>query len=55
MRDIESEYSDLSKYAWYNEETKQIEIDWALLEGLDGSTNEKLTERIEEYISKLEE
>ena len=55
MSDIESEYSDLSKYAWYNEKDGTIEIDWEKINKLDGSTNEKLTSRIEEYISKLEE
>lgn len=55
MRDIENEYSDVGKYAWYNEEKGQIEIDWNLLEELDGSTDEDLTERVDEYISKLEE
>ena len=55
MEDIMSEYSDLEKYAKYNSDLRQIEIDWNLLEGLDGSTNEKLTSRIEEYISKLEQ
>lgn len=55
MQGIESEYSDLSKYAWYDEELGQVQIDWKLLEGLDGSTDEELTERVEEYISKLEE
>lgn len=55
MSDIESEYSDLSKYAWYNEQDGTIEIDWEKINALDGSTNEKLTSRIEEYIGKLEE
>ena len=55
MSDIESEYSDLSKYAWYNEQDGTIEIDWEKINALDGSTNEKLTSRIEEYIKKLEE
>ena len=55
MSDIESEYGDLSKYAWYNEQDGTIEIDWEKINKLDGSTNEKLTSRIEEYISKLEE
>ena len=55
MSDIESEYSDVGQYAWYNEKTGQIEIRWDLLEGLEGSTDEELTSRIEEYISKLEE
>ena len=55
MSDVESKYSDLSKYAWYNEQDGTIEIDWEKIEALDGSTNEKLTSRIEEYIGKLEE
>jgi hypothetical protein len=55
MAQIESEYSDVGQYAWYNEQSGQIEIRWDLLEGLDGSTDEELTARIEEYISKLEE
>jgi len=55
MADVEREYSDLAGYASYNEEKQVIEIDWAKIEALDGSTNEKLTSRIEEYIEKLEE
>ena len=55
MADIEREYSDLSDYAFYNEEKQVIEIDWTKIEALDGSTNEELTSRIEEYIDKLEE
>ena len=46
MADIENEYSDLSKYAWYNEQDGTIEIDWNKIEGLNGSTNEELTSRI---------
>ena len=55
MAGIEAEYSDLQKYAWYDEKLGQVQIDWSLLEGLDGSTDEDLTSRIEDYISKLEE
>lgn len=55
IQETMSEYSDLNKYAIYNKDTKQIEIDWDLLEGLDGSTDEELTTQVEEYISKLEE
>lgn len=55
MADIEREYSDLSDYAFYNEEKQVIEIDWTKIEALDGSTDEELTSRIEEYIGKLEE
>ena len=55
MSGIESEYSDMSRYAWYDEELGQVQMNWDLIEGLDGSTNEELTSRLEEYISKLEE
>ena len=55
MVDIESEYSDLSGYASYNESKQVIEIDWAKIQSLDGSTDEELTSKIEEYIEKLEE
>ena len=55
MSDIISEYSDVGKYAQWNQEKMRIEIDWNLLEKLDGSTDEKLTGRVEEFISKLEE
>ena len=55
MTDIEAEYSDVGQYAWYDEETGSVQIDWAALERLEGSTDEDFTSRIEEYISKLEE
>ena len=55
MAEAEREYSDLSQYAWYNELDKTVEINWNLINSLDGSTNEELTSRIEEYIGKLEE
>ena len=55
MVDIETEYSDLSQYAQYNQDKDVIEIDWGKINALDGSTDEKLTSRIEEYITKLEE
>lgn len=55
MANIESEYSDLSGYASYNESKQVIEIDWAKIQSLDGSTDEELTSKIEEYIEKLEE
>ena len=54
MAEIQSEYSDVGKYAWYDETKGQIKIDWELLEKLNDSSDEELTSRIEEYISKLE-
>lgn len=47
-----SEYSDMSKYASYDFENGLIQIDWDLI---DSVTNTEEGERIEEYISKLEE
>ena len=55
MSDIETEYSDMRQYGYYDEKTQQIVIDWSKIEALDGSENEELTSRIEEYIGKLEE
>jgi DNA-binding transcriptional regulator GbsR (MarR family) len=55
MAEVEKEYKDLSDYASYNEKTRVIEINWEKINKLDNSTNEKLTSRIEEYISKLEQ
>jgi hypothetical protein len=43
------------QYASWNEDERIVEINYELLQSLEGSTNEKLTTRIEEYISKLEE
>ena len=55
MDSILEQYSDVGKYATYSHESGLIQIDWSALEALEGSTNEKLTSRIEDYISKLEE
>ena len=55
MSDVENENKDLQKYARYNEELGVIEIDWGKINALDGSKNEKLTSRIEDYIKELEE
>ena len=55
MSDVENENKDLQKYARYNEELGVIEIDWEKINALDGSKNEKLTSRIEDYIKELEE
>jgi hypothetical protein len=55
MQRIENEYSNLSDYARYNEATKQVEIDYALMRELEASSDEKLIERVKEYVSKLED
>ena len=55
MADIESENSKYSKYASYNEKLGVIEIDWEKIQSLEGSTNEKFTQGLEDYIGKLEE
>ena len=55
MDDIQREYSDVSKYAWYDKTLGQVQIDWEELEKLEGSTDSDYTERVEEYISALEE
>ena len=55
MDSILEQYSDVGKYATYSHESGLIQIDWSALEALEGSTDEKLTSRIEDYISKLEE
>lgn len=54
MQEIQNDYSDVSQYAWYDADLGKVQIDWDELEKLDGSTDEELTERVEEYISKLE-
>ena len=54
MAAVEKKYSDLSEYASYNEEKQIIEINWKKINELDGSKDEKLTSRIEEYIAALE-
>lgn len=53
---IESEYSDVGKYAKYNEDLGYVEIDWDAINALSGQTgNNETGERIDEYIAKLEE
>ena len=54
MAAVEKKYNDLSEYASYNEEKQIIEINWKKINELDGSKDEKLTSRIEEYIAALE-
>ena len=54
--DLEKEYSDVRKYASYNENLGYVEINWNAIESLSGKTgNNKTGERIDEYISKLEQ
>lgn len=55
MDEIQNEYSDVSKYAYYDKDAGQVVINWDLLESLEGSEDEELTSRIEEFISKLED
>lgn len=53
---IENEYSDVGRYANYNETLGYVEIDWDAIEALSGQTgNNETGERIDEYISKLED
>lgn len=53
---LEEEYSDVYKYAQYNEKIGYVEIDWSAIESLSGKEgNNETGERIDEYISKLEE
>jgi hypothetical protein len=53
---IENEYSDVGRYANYNETLGYVEIDWNAIEALSGQTgNNETGERIDEYISKLED
>ena len=53
---VQAEYSDVGQYAWYNESTGYVEIDWEAIDALSGQTgNNETGERIDEYISKLEE
>lgn len=47
-----SEYSDVSQYGTYNWSDNTVEINWA---AIDKVTDTEKGERIEEYISKLEE
>ena len=54
MDEIMVKYSDVSKYAKYDKEARQVVINWDELNSLNGSTNEDLTSRVEEYISQLE-
>ena len=56
LRRIQAEYSDVGQYAWYNESAGYVEIDWDAIDALSGTTgNNETGERIDEYISKLEE
>jgi len=45
----------VTKYAWYDEATQTVQIDWKTLEGLSGSLDEDTGKAIEEYVSRLEE
>ena len=56
LRRVQAEYSDVGQYAWYNESAGYVEIDWDAIDALSGTTgNNETGERIDEYISKLEE
>jgi chromosome segregation ATPase len=55
MTEIETEYGDMSQYASYDNSTSTITIDWEAIEALYESGDEDDIERLEEYISKLEE
>lgn len=53
--DLEREYSDVKRYAQYNENLGYVEIDWNAINALSGKQgNNETGERIDEYISKLE-
>ena len=56
LRRVQAEYSDVGQYAWYNESAGYVEINWDAIDALSGTTgNNETGERIDEYISKLEE
>ena len=56
LRRVQAEYSNVGQYAWYNESAGYVEIDWDAIDALSGTTgNNETGERIDEYISKLEE
>lgn len=56
LRRVQAEYSDVGQYAWYNESTGYVEIDWDAIDALSGQTgNNEIGERIDEYIARLEE
>lgn len=45
----------VTKYAKYNFETGEIEMDWAGIQALEGSKNVEKGKAVEAYVSKLEE
>ena len=57
MADIQKiqNQSGLKNYAWFDEVLGEVQIDWDLIQKVDDANNEELGERIEDYISKLEE
>lgn len=55
MTEILQENSDVGQYATWNEQEMRIEIDWDLLEQLKGSTDTELTDKVQDFISALEE
>ena len=58
ITDYQNINSDLLEYAYYDANLEEVWIDWEKIDSLNGTTDEekiKLAERIEDYISKLEE
>lgn len=54
-RKVEAEYSDVRKYANYNENLGYVEINWNQLEKLSGKKgNQEEAKRADEYIKELE-
>lgn len=55
MRDYMADNEDMRQYGYFDEEKMRIVIDWDLIQSYDQTENVEEGERIEEYISKLEE
>lgn len=55
VRNLQKEYSDVGKYAAYNEAIGYVTIDWDAIDKVSGTDgNNEVGERIDEFISKLE-
>lgn len=55
MQKYMNENQDMRKYGYFDMENMRIVIDWDLINSFDKTENVEEGERIEEYISKLEE
>ena len=53
--EIQSEYADVGQYAYFDKTLGKVQIDYAELEALEGSEDSDKTQRVQDYISALED